>query len=92
MFTGIVTHTAKLLDIEARGGDFRLTFKTGPGLLDDCREGDSIAVSGVCLTVVELSGLQFRADVSMETLNCTTIGQWQPGHRVNLERPMRAEV
>lgn len=91
MFTGIVTHKAKLLHIEARGGDFRLTFETGPGLLDDCREGDSIAVSGVCLTVVEPSGLRFRADVSVETLNCTTIGQWQPGQRVNLERPMRAD-
>lgn len=91
MFTGIVTHAATLLDVRDQGGDSRMVFRTDPGFLGDCREGDSIAVSGVCLTAVIISGDEFEADVSLETLRCTTMGQWKPGQRVNLERPMRAD-
>ncbi len=53
-------------------------------------QGDSIACSGACLTVIELTGEGFVADVSVETLNLTTIGNWQTGSRINLEKAMRA--
>lgn len=91
MFTGIVTHSALLAGIEHKAEDRRLTFEADQGFLDGCREGDSIAVSGVCLTATGLSEKRFSADVSVETLGCTTIGGWQTGRRVNLERPMRAD-
>ncbi|NNE05631.1 MAG: riboflavin synthase [Xanthomonadales bacterium] len=91
MFTGIVTHSALLAGIEHKAEDRRLTFETDPAFLDGCRAGDSIAVSGVCLTAMDVSEKRFCADVSVETLRCTTIGDWQTGQRVNLERPMRAD-
>jgi riboflavin synthase len=58
--------------------------------LADLQIGDSIAVSGCCLTVVELSVDSFAADVSAETMNCTTLGSLKPGSRVNLEKAMLA--
>jgi riboflavin synthase len=53
--------------------------------------GESIAVSGVCLTVVEFDATSFATDVSTETLACTTVGGWEPGDVVNLERAMRPD-
>lgn len=58
------------------------------GFLDGSNLGDSIAVNGVCLTAVELSATRFAADVSSETLNLTTAGQWRAGGAVNLERAL----
>ena len=73
---------------EQRGGDLRLHIRTGNLELNDVALGDSIAVNGVCLTVVELPGDGFIADVSIETLNFTTAGLWQTGSPVNLERAL----
>ena len=90
MFTGIVQDVGRILALEARGGDTRLT--VGVDRLDLSRTaiGDSIAVSGVCLTAVALEPRAFGADVSRETLAVTTIGAWRVGQRVNLEPALRA--
>lgn len=85
MFTGIILSIGTIANIEPRGGDCRLTINTGKLTLTDVTLGDSIAVSGVCLTAVELGDGQFSADVSRETLSRTILGSLRPGSRVNLE-------
>ena len=90
MFTGIISAIGDVVGLEPRGGDVRLTINTGDLSLTDVSLGDSIACNGACLTAVELTGQGFIADVSVETLNLTTIGQWETGSRVNLEKAMLA--
>jgi len=85
MFTGIIQSIGTIASIESKGGDCRLTINTGKLPLADAKLGDSIAVSGVCLTAVELGNQKFSADVSRETLSRTTLGTLKPGGRVNLE-------
>jgi riboflavin synthase len=90
MFTGIIRDVGRIVTLESLGGDTRLT--VGVDRLDLSRTaiGDSIAVAGVCLTVVALQPRAFSADVSRETLSLTTIGDWRVGRRVNLEPALRA--
>ena len=88
MFTGIVSSIGHVVAIEFRGGDRRLTLEAGAGFLKGVRVGDSIACSGVCLTVAALKGKRFVADVSVETLTGTTAGSWRAGTRVNLEKAL----
>ncbi len=90
MFTGIISAIGNVVGLEPRGGDVRLTIETGGLSLADVSLGDSIACNGACLTAVELTGQGFVADVSVETLNLTTIGNWKAGSRVNLEKAMQA--
>lgn len=90
MFTGIISAIGDITNLEQRAGDARLTIRTGNLSLADVQLGDSIACNGACLTVIELTGEGFVADVSVETLNLTTIGNWQTGSRINLEKAMRA--
>jgi len=90
MFTGIIAAIGEVAKLEPRGGDVRLTINTGTLDLSDVRLGDSIACNGACLTAVELTGMGFVADVSVETLNLTTIGGWLAGQRINLEKAMQA--
>ncbi len=85
MFTGIIQSIGTIANIESKGGDCRLTINTRKLPLADAKLGDSIAVSGVCLTAVELGNQKFSADVSRETLSRTTLGTLKPGNRVNLE-------
>lgn len=85
MFTGIIQSIGKIAKIEPKGGDCRLTIETGKLPLGEAQLGDSIAVSGVCLTAIELGEGRFCADVSRETLSRTTLGDLKPGSRVNLE-------
>jgi len=85
MFTGIIQSIGKISQIQPKGGDFRLTLQTGKLPLGGAQLGDSIAVSGVCLTAIELGDGWFSADVSRETLSRTTLGDLKPGSRVNLE-------
>jgi riboflavin synthase len=88
LFTGIIATTGTIGAIRVSGGDWRLTI-TSPELdFGDVQLGDSIAVSGICLTVVELQPRAFVADVSRETLACTTMGSWQQGELVNLEKAL----
>ena len=90
MFTGIISAIGDIANLEQRGGDVRLTIHTGNLSLADVQLGDSIACNGACLTAVELTGEGFIADVSVETLNLTTIGNWKTGSRINLEKAMQA--
>ena len=91
MFTGIIESVGRVLATERVGGDLRL--RIGFGALDTSGIvlGESIAVSGVCLTVVAFDADGFTADVSKETLSLTTIGELKAGDAVNLERAMRAD-
>ncbi len=88
MFTGIIEAIGTVKSIEPRGGDVRLQIQTGKLDLSDVKIGDSICTSGCCLTVVELPGDGYVADVSVESLKLTTIGDWQVGSEVNLEKSL----
>ncbi|BCX89605.1 riboflavin synthase [Methylomarinovum tepidoasis] len=88
MFTGIIQAIGTIETVTPRGGDVRLTVATGKLPLDEVKLGDSIAVSGVCLTAVELGECAFAADVSRETLSKTTLGHARVGSPVNLELAM----
>lgn len=85
MFTGLIQAVGSILGLESRGGDLRLHVDCADLALDRLHAGDSVSVSGVCLTALDIQPGRFSADVSRETLNCTTLGQLQPGTRVNLE-------
>lgn len=87
MFTGIVEDRGIVRDIVGRGADARLAVSTSMDLTD-VRVGDSIAVSGACLTVVAVSKDGFSADVSAETLAKTTLKDFRIGDTVNLERAL----
>ena len=89
MFTGIIQALGRIIRIEPRGGDVRLHIETGSLDLSDVAPGDSIAVSGVCLTALEPSVQGFFADVSNETLGLTTLGDAAEGDVVNLEKALR---
>jgi riboflavin synthase len=88
MFTGIIQSVGTLGATEDRGGDSRLTLRTGKLDLGDVQLGDSIAVNGVCLTAVALPGDGFVADVSRETLSKTSLGALGIGDPVNLEKAL----
>ena len=88
MFTGIITAVGTIAALQPRGGDIRLRIATGKLDLSDVQLGDSIAVSGVCLTAVELPGDGFWADASRETLERTILGEAAPGMKVNLEKAL----
>ena len=90
MFTGIVQDMGRIVALEPRAGDVRVRVAVDRLPLDAVRTGDSIAVSGVCLTVVEHDARGFAADVSNETLSLTTLGDLAPGSHVNLEPALRA--
>jgi riboflavin synthase len=89
MFTGLIEGVGSLAALEPRGGDMRLRIAAGTLPFGDVALGESIAVSGVCLTVVEFDAESFAADASTETLSLTTLGGLQAGRAVNLERAMR---
>ena len=88
MFTGIIQAVGSIALIEKKGGDARLRINTGALDMHDVQRGDSIAVSGVCLTAVEHGANEFTADVSAETLTRTTLGNLSTGSRVNLEKAL----
>lgn len=94
MFTGIVQAIGRAAACEARNGDLRLVIDATQlaSRVDASRlaTGESIAVSGACLTVVEFDGARFAADVSRETLAQTTLGRLRAGDAVNLEAALRA--
>jgi riboflavin synthase len=88
MFTGIIQAVGTLAGMQLRGGDMRLHISTGKLELASVQLGDSIATNGVCLTVVELPGDGYVADVSRETLALSTLSSLAPGARVNLEKAL----
>ncbi|MBE0659642.1 MAG: riboflavin synthase [Bryobacteraceae bacterium] len=88
MFTGIIEEIGIIETIEPRQAGARLRLRA-PLVASDLAEGDSISVSGVCLTAVELKPDSFAADVSPETLKRSTLGALRPGSAVNLERALK---
>jgi riboflavin synthase len=90
MFTGIVEELGTVEAIEDQGDAVRLSVR-GPLVVSDAAPGDSIAVDGCCLTVVAHDDEVFTADVMRETLDKTSLGDFRPGTRVNLERAVTAE-
>ncbi|OOZ36821.1 riboflavin synthase [Solemya velesiana gill symbiont] len=88
MFTGIIQAVGRIAGMQQRGGDMRLHINTGKLDLADVQLGDSIATNGVCLTVVELPGDGYVADVSRETLALSTLANLHPGSAVNLEKAL----
>ncbi|MEZ7829933.1 MAG: riboflavin synthase [Gammaproteobacteria bacterium] len=90
MFTGIIEAIGSVAKLQQLGSDWRLTIDTGKLDLSDVVLGDSIAVNGCCLTVVELKENIFSADVSNESMRCTALGEFKDGTRVNLEKAMLA--
>lgn len=89
MFTGLIEGVGRLVSTESRGGDARLRIAVGTLPFEGVTMGESIAVNGVCLTVVDFDGAHFEADASTETLSLTTLGALAPGRALNLERAMR---
>ncbi len=88
MFTGIIQAIGKIEAAQKRDGDVRLSVSSDQLDWSDVALGDSIATNGVCLTAVALPGNGFVADVSVETLDLTTVGTWKVGARVNLEKAL----
>jgi riboflavin synthase len=89
MFTGIVEELGQVVELVPGADSARVTVR-GPLVTSDAAPGASIAVNGICLTVVELAGDTFTADVMAETLNRTSLRTAVPGAPVNLERPLQA--
>ena len=89
MFTGLVEEVGRVESVEKLGDAARITI-AAPLVTSDAKPGDSIAVDGVCLTVVDNTGGTFSADVMQETLNRSRLGTYAPGSRVNLERALAA--
>src|SRR2546422_10662285 len=90
MFTGIVEGVGEVLAVGQSPDVRRLTIRSSQ-ITAESAVGGSIAVDGVCLTVVEVRGARLRVDVGAETLRRTTLETLVPGHRVNLERPLRLD-
>ena len=89
MFTGIVEEKGTVAALERLGDSVRLTIR-GPVVTSDVAHGDSISVNGCCLTVAELDGDAFTADVMAESLERTSLGDLVEGSEVNLERAVAA--
>jgi riboflavin synthase len=89
MFTGIVEGTGSLAEVKGTGGGFRVRIQTP--LSPHLKIGDSLAVNGVCLTVILIDGEHVLADVGPETARVTTFNALRRNQEVNLERPMRAD-
>ncbi len=89
LFTGIIEGVGRLAARESIGGDVRFTFNVGNLPFDNVQMGESIAINGVCLTVIAFDASSFQADASTETLGLTTLGQLGEGAVINLERAMR---
>jgi riboflavin synthase len=90
MFTGIVEELGEVVGLERQGDAARITVR-GPLVTQDAGHGDSLSINGVCLTVTGLRDGTFTADVMLETLRRSSLGDLKPGSPVNLERPMRLD-
>jgi len=89
LFTGIIEGVGRLAARDTLGGDVRFTFDVGTLPFENVQMGESIAINGVCLTVIAHDATRFQADASTETLGLTTLGQLTVGAVINLERAMR---
>jgi riboflavin synthase len=92
MFTGIIEALGEIAALQRGSADARIYVRSSTLDLSDVAPGDSIAVNGVCLTAVSLPGDGFYADVSAETLACTTLGTMRTGCHVNLEKALTLQT
>lgn len=90
MFTGLIEEIGEIVAVEPVGDSLRLTVR-GPKVTQDAAHGDSIQVSGVCLTVIDQGEGTFTADVMAQSITMSTLGSLRPGDRVNLERAARVD-
>jgi riboflavin synthase len=90
MFTGIIEDVGTIAAIGKASGKWEISVRTALAG-ENFREGDSIAIDGVCLTVTKLDGNTFYADASLETLNLTTLKEKKAGSKVNIERAMKPD-
>jgi len=88
MFTGIIQSVGTVVSRQNKQGDVRFIIQTGFSDMSDVQMGDSIACNGVCLTVTAIHKDEISVDVSLETLNKTTLNQWQVSSLVNLEKSL----
>jgi riboflavin synthase len=88
MFTGLIADVGEVKSVDSGEGGARL--RIGTSLTGEIADGDSVAVSGACLTAASVAGGAFEADVMSQTLSLTTLGALEPGDRVNIELPLRA--
>jgi riboflavin synthase len=89
MFTGLIEAVGTVAELKTAAGGFRIRIQTS--LAADLSPGDSLAVNGVCLTVIAADGGEVHADIGPETARVTTLGSMRGEQQVNLERPMRAD-
>jgi riboflavin synthase len=89
MFTGIVEAVGTLAEVKGTGGGYRVRIQTP--LSAEMKVGDSLAINGVCLTIILIDGGHVLADVGPETARVTTLGLLQRGQEVNLERPLKTD-
>lgn len=89
MFTGLIENVGDILEVKPTGGGARV--RIGTALASELSPGESLAVNGVCLTVIVAKDGQVQADIGPETLRVTALGGLVPGAMVNLERPLRAD-
>ena len=89
MFTGLIEAVGEIVERKPTSGGFRL--RIASSLAREIARGDSLAVNGVCLTVILAEGTEIHADVGPETIRVTTLGTLARGSLVNLERPLRAD-
>lgn len=88
MFTGIIQSLGQVIEREEKSGDLRFWVKTNFSHPENIKLGDSIAMDGVCLTVTDINADEVALDVSIETVNKTTVANWQTGTQLNLEPAM----
>src|SRR5436190_15063523 len=89
MFTGLVEGVGELVERKPTSGGFRL--RIGTALAPELKPGDSLAVNGVCLTVILAEDREVHADIGPETVRVTTLGTLAQGSALNLERPLRPD-
>lgn len=89
MFTGLIEHVGRVAALDLIEGGYRLSIDSA--VAGELRLGDSIAVNGVCLTVVRQDGARFDTEIGPETARVTTLGSFRAGGLVNLERPLRPD-
>jgi len=90
MFTGLITHIGQVGNVKRQSDGLSLTVECPDSFMDDVQIGDSVAVSGACLTVTQMKGNQFTVDISRETIDCSTISKWLKGRKANLEKSLKA--
>ncbi len=89
MFTGLIEAVGEIVEVKSLSSGYRL--RIGTDLAREVRPGESLAVSGVCLTIIVSEGSELHADIGPETSRVTTLGMLKRGSLVNLERPLRAD-